>query len=482
MAYFQKCAYFRRLRWHSGLMDSIIINRFNFLAQALEGLGQFMPQVQYAQSDGLQRPSKVSGDCAIVPHPRESPDKYAARVDCAVYENHLRSACERFAAYLARKSPSRQGIENPFVGYFLNDADGMGNALDVVMHRIAIDTKARGSMLVLLDLPPEQTAISLAEMMSGQQRSVPYLVPIKPETLAGYKLDERGQFELVDIKAKHTAEDGKELDVVRRWTATNWEVWNGKELLAQGEHPFGVCPVLAITENGASFPQVGKYAQIADLSRRLYNSSAELVDMLRGQTFSVLALQIPKDVHDPAQSASESVAQIGVHSLLIHQGNTPAFISPSSEPAQVYMAERAAIQSSIDRIGMETATQAGQQQESGLARKMRFEALNADLAGFARLLQGLEARIWHLFHYALGLENRVLAQYPTDYNLTDTAAELDILALMQATGHPEPVQREKRRAIILSEFDRADPDTLATLLASVDEQEQEQAALPEFAA
>lgn len=454
-------------------MNDHAIERFKLLGQALDGSGAFAPQVRFDPTTG--KPSAVVGRCEIVKHPRESDDKYAARVACAVYENHLAQACARFAAYLGRKSPSRRGADADLVQQFIQDADDCGNPLDVVLYRLVIHTKARGSMLVLVDLPEVDARTTLADALSGTARAVPYITPIAPELLADYVQDDRGRFVSVGIHSTMLIE-GKVEAVIRRWTATDWQVWRGTQLVQQGEHPFGQCPVLALTENGATFPVVGKYSQIADLSRRMYNATSELDDILRSQTFSVLTLHIPPEVHDPTQSAADAVATIGTHSMLIHQGSTPAFIAPDSGPAQVYMARIAALQQAIDRIGMETASQPGQQQESGVARKMRFEALNADLAGFARLLQGLEASIWHLFHFALGLQNRVEVEYPTDYNLTDSAAELDILALMQSTGFEPDIQREKRRAVVLSEFDRADPDTLTRLLAAIDESAQADAA------
>lgn len=446
--------------------------RFTFLAEALDGTGGFAPDVIYGQMDGLLRPLRINGHSHIVPHPRESAEKYAARVACATYENHLRSACERFTSYLARKSPSRANTDNPLVAQFMTDADDAGNPLDVVLHSLTLATKARGTMLVLIDMPSERTDTSFADTLNGLRRAIPYITPIAPELVRDYTLDDRGRLNSVGIASTHTLPDGQVIDVTRRWDAHAWSVWHDKNLIAQGPHPFGACPVLALTENGAAFPQVGKFAQIADLSKRLYNCAAETDDILRSQTFSVLAVQVPPETSHSADVAQSAAATIGTHSLLIHQGQTPAFIAPDSGPAQTYLARTATLQAAIDRIGMDTASQPGQQQESGVARKMRFEALNADLASFARLLQALETRLWALFHHALGLQNRVEVTYPTDYHLTDSAAELDILALMQATGHPEAVLREKRRAIVQAEFDRADPDTLAQLMAALDEQAQ----------
>jgi len=431
-----------------------------------------MPEVIYGTTAGnLNKPIGVKGKSHLIPYPRESAEKFASRVACATYENHLRSACERFAAYLSRKSPSRQGADNPLVQAFLKDADGAGSSLNAFIHRLTIDAKARGSMLVLIDLPRERQDVSLAQTLTGEARTLPYLAAIKPEVVADYKQDDKGRFVSLGIHSVANV-NGKEVEVIRRWTRTDWQVWNGQQLLESGPNPFGECPVLALTENGAPFPQVGKFAQIADLSKRLYNARSELDEILRSQTFSVLTLQIPPEVTNAVESAKAFTETISTHSLLIHQGQTPAFIAPDSGPAQVYGARIAELQASIERIGMETASQPGQQQESGVARKMRFEALNADLAGFAALMQDLELRIWDLFHQALGMQDRPLVEWPTDYNLTDSAAELDILSMMQATGFPDAALIEKRRAILLAEFDRADPATLAIIMAALDESAQ----------
>lgn len=437
----------------------------------MNGSGGFAPEISYGGNGGISRPTGVAGDCYITPHQRESKDKYAQRVACAVYENHLRQACERFAAYLSRKAPSRAGTESPLVQQFIDDADDAGHPLDVVLHQLALGAKARGSMLLLVDMPQADAAASMADALSGTARAVPYITPISPETINNYEIDGRGRFINVGIDSTAVI-DGKVEAVVRRWDAEGWQVLKGgKELIEEGAHPFGVCPALYITENGSAFPQIGKFAQIADLSRRMYNVRCELDSLLRDQNFSLLTLQIPPDVPNPADFAQDATATIGTHSLLIHQGQTPAFIAPDSGPAQIYLARIAELQATMERIGMETSTQSSTHQESGVARKMRFESLNSDLASFARLLQGLESQIWLLFNRVVG-GTAVKVQYPTDYNLTDSAAELDILALMQATGHPEDVLREKRRAIVLAEFDRATPDTLAMLQAAIDEQQQ----------
>ena len=445
--------------------------RYAFLAEAMEGAGGFAPTVTYQPIGGIDKPASVWGKCHLVPYPRESAEKFAARDACAVYENHLLKVVGRFVSYLSRKRPVRTDADSPLVTLLLNDADDCGNALDVFWHKFTTQAKARGSMLLLIDMPAGQDGVqTMADVLSGPVRAVPYLAAIEPERVVDYALTERGLFASIGIS--DTIElNGKAVDVVRRWTAQSWEVWKGEELLFSGEHPFGQCPVLAFTENGMQFPQVGKYSQVADLSLRLFNANSELDEILRSQTFSLLTLQLPESGGSQAEIEA-ATATIGTHSLLTHKGDTPAFIAPDSGPAQIYLARIDAMQKTISKIAMDSATDGSGGVESGEARRMRFEALNADLASFAALMQDLEQRMWALFLRAMGLEQEIGVQWPSDFNLADITAQLDTLALMQSTGFPEPVLTQQRRSIAIAHFDGAPPEVLADIQAALDEAAQ----------
>lgn len=456
--------------------------RFAFLQEAFDGQGGFSPRVAWtidASNPEKQRPI-VSGPCYLVPYVRESADKYAARCAVATYENHLREASERFAGYLGRKRPQREGIDAPLVKLMLDDADLRGTPFDLFMAGVALDCRARGSMLLLIDMPPE-----VPDSMEQQitQRAVPFLSSIDPRNVCEFEQDARGMFTSVSIDEMHKV-DGKQERCVRTWDAQSWRVeLRGAVIkdefgeLMQGEHPFGRCPVIPVTESGRVFPVIGKYAQIADLSRRLFNARSERDEILRSQTFSLLTLQIPPEqasMWDPAKAT----ATIGTSSMLVHTGEQPGFIAPDSGPATVYAAVIDELGSAIKRIGMDTSSDQPSQVESGVSRKLRFEALNADLASFAQSMQSAERQIWDLFHRALGTTNRVDPVWPSDFNLLDTAAELDILAGMQAGGFPELILAEKRRAIVAAEFDTSGDDIKAEMEQALNEQAQAPAPTP----
>lgn len=473
-------------------MDQRSVARFTFLNEAFHGIGGFAPQVlwEYQQvtsklQDGTpitstRRVPKLGAPGYLVPYQRESAEKFAARAAVAVYENHLREACERFVGFLGRRAPMRSNIDAPLVQLLLQDADMRGTPLDQWLSSFALHAKARGTMLLLIDMPSEpgeDEPVSLQEQI--ERRRVPYLQMIGPELVTDYDLDdETGLFESVSIAVTEEV-DGVRQKCTRTWTAQEWMLKVGDKTVQQGTHPFGYCPMIAFTESGDLFPHVGKYAQIADLSRAIYNARSGLDELLRSQTFSILTVQIPPEAQNQ-YSAMDAVATIGTSSMLTHPGITPAFVSPNSDSADTYLNVIAQLQISISRVAMDEATTEDGRtaMESGVARRLRFERLNSDLASFARRLQAMERRMWTLFHNALGTQNDIKIEWPSDFNLVDTKAELDVLLAFMATGFPPAVLTAKRRSIAGAEFDGADDEVKASIFAAIDEQDQEPAGEP----
>lgn len=423
----------------------------------------------------LTKPT-LNGPTELVRYPRESDSKFAARNAVAVYENHLESAVSRFVGFLGRRLPSREGVDSPLVKLMVENADLKGTSLDNLMLHFAAEAKARGSMLLVIDTPTGTPATTLADQMA--RRRVPYIRSAAPESVVDYRIDdESGLFLTITISATEWWDD-KLIEVERDYTPTGWRVRKGSSqtVLAEGEHSFGACPVLAFTEDGSDFPRVGRFAQIADLSRRIFNARSERDEILRSQTFSLLTLQVPAE-QAPMFDAAKVGATIGTHSMLVHSGTPPAFIAPDSGPAETYAKNIEELQDSVRRISMEATVENSAQAESGEARRLRFEALNSELATFAKKLQGFELRMWALFKASTSVACDSVT-WPDDFNLADVMAELDVLTGMQLTGFPTRVLNEKRKAIAAVEFDGADESTRAAIKAAIEETEQEAASVP----
>lgn len=439
--------------------------RFRFIADALRAEGGFRPVVA-ASADGSTLPPAV-GPTYLVRYPRESEAKFARRNDVAFYASPLARACARFVGFLASRAPTRE-LPHDLYRAMASDIDGRGNALDVWLLELAIELKARGSMLLLVDNDADVAqAGSLGEQV--RQRRAPFWTMVFPEAVTDFAVGEDGRFDFVEFAGNVKAPSGEVVDCTWRFDRSAWAALDRERSpIAAGEHPLGECPVLAVTESGA-FPHFGPFSAIADLARRLFNLDSELDEILRSQTFSLLTMQVPENATDAQKLDAAKIAgqTIGTSNLLVHSGSTPAFVAPPDGPARVYLDRIADVRRQIGEIGLDVVTE--QAQESGIARQIRFAAVNGELAKFAGRLEDAERRAWDLSRRWLGMQSQPTVTWPRDYNLADVEHELIVLREMRATSMPTEAIVEQERRIVGIQFAGLDQDRLQAMLDAIDE-------------
>ncbi len=434
-------------------------NRFAFIYESLSGTGGFRPTVSL---DNKGKAQDVIGASHLVRYPSETAPRYARRNEVAWYTNDMRKTCSRYAAYLARR-PATRSINQPLLSAMAQDCDGIGSEINDFWQTFMVDAKARGTMLLLVDMP---AVVPDRQSQQTEQRAFPYLAAIAPERILKYSVNDAGAFDSLEISANW---NGKA--AVRGWNTAKWWVRVGADIVEQGEHPLRACPVLIFSEE--SIGGEGEFAQIADLSRRLFNLRSELDEILRSQTFSVLAFPLPEEVMMAFAETSAKIAEtIGTQNMLMHApGGQPAFIAPPDGPAKVYGEVIAKMESLIRDSGLDVELPQGV--ESGLAMNLRFEALNSSLARFSKRMEQLERRVWELASRWLGIRNTVTAEWNTHFALTDDTEELNELIQMQAAAMPDEVIRAKQKALVSAMFGHMPDEELAALLDSIDEPAQE---------
>ena len=443
------------------------ITRFSFIGFALNGDGPFRPLISF---DSKARPIAVASSY-LIQYPRESETKYARRNEIAWYASPLAQVVSRFAGYLASR-PAVRAMANPLYEAMAADIDGKGNSIDSFWSQFVVEAKARGSMLLLVDMPP-----AMAPTLEQQVRSrvAPYWTSIKPELLTDYQIGDDGKFTYAEFSGNFTLETGERVDCTWHFDLTSWRAMDGQQrVLAQGEHPLTECPLLIFTEGG-DFPYFGPFSPIADLSRRMFNLDSELDEILRSQTFSLLTMQVSENSTDAqkVQAAQVVGETIGSSNLMVHSGSTPAFIAPPDGPARIYLDRIAALKDQINEIGLVIASSS--QRESGLALQMRFQALNSELAKFAGRMESLERRAWELSRQWLGLTTAPQISWSRDFNLADVVAELDILASMIAAAMPTEVIAEQQRRIVSVQFAGLGQEQQGQIHAAIDQRLLEQA-------
>jgi hypothetical protein len=448
-------------------MPNTSAQRFQFIAHALRGDGPFRPLVTSYQ-DGTGT-ATLASESYLVRYPRESNVKFARRNEIAFYASPLALACSRFSGYISMKGVGRD-LKNPQFTKIAEDCDGKGNAIDVFWSQFTMQAKARGSMLLLIDMPSSLPRTQ-AEQLSSRQ--LPFWTTIAPETLTDFEIGDDGKFDFVEFAGNFTQVDGTRVDCTWRFDRAQWSARDkDKRELGSGAHPLGECPVLIFTEGG-DFPHYGPFAAIADLSKRLFNADSELDEILRSQTFSLLTMQVPDQSTDQQKLAAAQVAgqSIGTSNLMVHSGSTPAFIAPPDGPANVYLERIKKLEAKIDEIGLNVATV--NQQESGIAMQMRFQAINGELSRFSLRMEDLEARAWDLSRKWLGMTQAPTAQWPRDFNLADVEQELKILAEMVSSGMPAEVIAEQQKRIVTLQFPGLDEKALAAMVTAIDERSLE---------
>lgn len=421
-------------------------NRFKFIGHALDADGPFRPVVSI--DSGGQ--ATLSGHSYLVRYPRESDQKFARRNEVAFYASPLARATNRFVGYLSSRPPTRE-LRHDLYEIMADNVDGKGNAIDVFFAQFAQQAKARGSMLLLVDMPATMPPSLGAQV---EQRAAPFWSAIKPESLVEYQVGDDGKFDRVEFAGNWSASNSERIECVWHFDRVSWRAIDAREhnkVLAEGEHPLGECPVLMFTETG-DFPCFGQFSAIADLARRMFNAESELDEILRAQTFSLLTMQVPDGTTDAAKLKSAQVAgeTIGTSNLMVHSGSTPAFIAPPDGPARVYLDRIASLSAQIDEIAL--VVQGSQTQESGIALQMRFAALNGELAGFSARLEDIERRAWELSRRWLGMTQAPEVQWPRDFNLADIETEMKILTDMQAAAMPRQVIAEQQKRIVAVQF------------------------------
>ncbi len=354
-----------------------------------------------------------------------------------------------------------RSTSNALIKEIFNDADNMGNSMDVFMSNFSKNAKVRGAGIVLVDMPSEIPG-TLKEQI--ESRALPYFVDIKPENIVSYKQDQFGNFEYVaysDVLDRSTFEEEDIVDIVRYYDAEKWVVYENDEVLDSGYHNLGVCPIVSFGENG-KFPDIGEFTQVASIQKRLFNLSSELDDVLRSQTFSVLTIQADNPSDVAITLSTDNAIKYGAGM------ERPGFIAPDSAPSTTYQEQIAALEKNINDITYDITTSLAA--ESGVALELKFQGLNGSLSNFAMRLEDFEKRLFYIASLYLGVEYDVEIMYPTDFNISDIMTDIEILGNIKDLGYSIPnYEAEKLKQIVSNDLNNVSNEQLGIIGAEIED-------------
>lgn len=398
----------------------------------------------------------------LVRHLRETDDKFARRLQAAVYPNFTRKIVDVFLGYLWRQAPNRQ--VDDLYARFAGNADGAGAKLDSLLASYQRLAMILGTVYIIVDKPQTQGA-------TRADQALPYLALRFKTQLANETKDSQGRW--LSITFAETDDAGQ--PQYRRFTRTGWMVSkdaDGAEVISQGDYTLGRVPVVPLHIAKPLNPYDGCadtwVYDLAILNWELYNLRSELRDLERSQTFAILALPVAT----PEERERLKDLTISTENGLTYDptgGGQPAFIAPPSEPTAHYMARIEAIIQDIYRVA--NLEFVGGVQQSGVALSFHFQEANSSLRTMAEQCEICEQAIAELVSLWMGQTFSGSIAYANDFNLTDLAQAIaqamDSITLGMGAAFDQAVKKRLARQILGNEVM---PETLTAIDQEIEAQ------------
>ena len=397
----------------------------------------------------------------LVAHPRESSDKLSRRKELAVYPNFTRKIVDVFMGFLWKQAPSRETDE--LYAAFAANADGAGGKLDTVLSSYQRLAMILGTVYIIVDKPTTQG-------QSKADQALPYLALRLKSQLVAETKNAAGVWQSVTFSEL----DGNDT-IYRTFTPTGWRLskdQDGNELIDQGVYSLGRVPVvrlhIAKPLNPIDSSSQSWVYDLAQLNWDLFNLRSELRELLRSQTFAILALPV---VDDSEREKLKDMT-ISTENALTYNpagGGQPAFIAPPADPVNLYMKQIAETVEDIYRIA--NLEFVGGVQQSGVALSFHFQEANSSLRGMAEQCESAENEIAALVYaWQAGTFGGNIA-YSNDFNLSDVAGAiavaLDTVTLVLGSEFDKTLKKRLAKQVLGND---TAPSTMTAIDKEIDAQ------------
>lgn len=371
---------------------------------------------------------------------REVDEKFKSRQNMAYYVNYLKPSIERFASYIFKNSAMRNSNYD-LIKIIFDNCDNGGNSLNIFIQNFFKNAFLFGINLILVDMPRTLPS-NLKEQK--EKRAVPYFVEVSPLNLHDFSY-KNGVFEWAilryEVEIKKPFEKSEILTEFHYYDSTKFEKRDKDfNIIETIEHNLGLCPLLALNFSSEFLGDTIAH-EIAEISRRIYNARSELDEILRGQTFSILAYHIPEGAPLP-----ESL-KISTDNVILFSGEAPRFISPSAENANIYINQIENLEKIITEISLNPVNLSTKSSDTGVALQFKFENLNGFLLNLAKKLEDFERRVFEVVFKWLKINYDYEIIYPSNFQISDLKSEIENASALSDFGLPTPWKVAKMKQL-----------------------------------
>jgi len=389
--------------------------------------------------------SPYKGGGFLSRHALETRSSYQKRIEASVFVNYSAPIIDIFNSYLYREPPRRRiGLDslgkssNESLHQFWENSDLKGRSYNTIMREVSRWASVYGFMGVIVDKPVSADATNRAEELSYGVR--PYLVLYKPSDIVNWEYEENYNGPpVLSALVLREASLVENTSVYRIWRRNTWELWrvtetrNGAdappEQIDAGVNELGVIPFVLFRNKDdlEEMSGVSDLVDVAQINRRIYEIDSNAIEIINRTAFPFLEVPV-----DELRGPNDSPVVVGTGNVLersLSDGVGHRWLEPNHASLQRLLEWRKQgvedIKETSKMGGMQLQMRQGSGVASGPALEVRFQQLNAVLAGKAGLAEQGEENILRLVAMWEAMDAKVEVQYPRKFGIRDIIADLD---------------------------------------------------------
>lgn len=457
-------------------------NYWNFLLNSYEGGHEYTNAFITKKSDDASSNVYINGvlqdrtitSTNLFQHKKERNADYKTRMQMSFFYNFCRPVIDIYTNHLF-KEPVLENFESikDIVDEIRNNVDMKGSSLDEFRKQCAEMAQEYGHYFVVIDSPNYDPNSILTKMDQIEKRAYPYFSLYDPQSVINWSLDAFGNPYWVLLREpEDTNIDPMSFDKkasykckYKLWTRKEWFLYDyDYNLIDSGVHNLGVVPIVCgynkKSKKELAFLGISELADISFIARDIYNSCSELKQILRDQTFAILALQ------GTSQEYDELVVGTSKAILYPQDRNAPQYVSPSAENAKNYfdhidrqvtkIYQLAKIEGGSASFNGQSATM-----QSGTSKAWDFNQTNSSLSDKAANLEDAENKMWDIFARWLGQDGfDGSVSYPNDFSIQSLLDDLTEAEKSDKLALGKTFDLEIRKAIQKKKFPSATKEML----------------------
>lgn len=423
--------------------------------------------------NGKEINSGSSGN--LFAHAKERSVDYKTRVSMSYYYNFCAPIIDIYTNHLFKQAVMEnfEGIQDKAIQSISDDIDKKGSSIFEFRKEVSELAQVYGHVGVVCDVPMVDESIQINTLKDKiDNRAFPYFVTYHPQNIINWALDSFGQPYWVLLREDEDANEdintfNKDMITKTRYrllTRSEWAVFDDKyNLISTGIHALARVPITIFYDKQSkkvkSFLGISMLADIAYISRDIYNSCSELRQILRDQTFAFLALQGNADEYKELTIGTSK-------GLLYPEGrNVPQYVSPPSQNAEVYFSH---IDRQVSKIFQLAKLEGGSAhfegqnavQQSGVSKAWDFNQTNSALSKKASNMEDGEMKLWQIFALYEGSKFEGSITYPNEFSVKDLNSDLDEAEKLVKLNLGKSFEIEIKKAIINKKFPRLPDEEL----------------------